>query len=35
VFTDITSPLLNYYRRRKILVEVGAGQLSECLTVEI
>ena len=36
VFTDTTSPLINYYRQdRGILVEVGADQLPESITAEI
>jgi adenylate kinase len=36
VFTDTTSPLINYYRQdRGILVEVDAGQLPESITAEI
>ena len=36
VFTDTTSPLINYYRQdRGILVEVDTDQLPESITAEI
>jgi adenylate kinase len=35
VFTDTTSPLIEYYRDRGILVEVSADQPPESITDEI
>ena len=35
VFTDTTSPLIEYYRNRDILVEVDADQPPESITDEI
>jgi adenylate kinase len=35
VFTDTTSPLIEYYRNRGILVEVAADQTPESITDEI
>ena len=35
VFTDTTSPLVEYYRNRGILVEVDADQAPESITDEI
>jgi len=35
VFTDTTSPLIDYYRKRGILVEVDADQPAETITDEI
>lgn len=35
VFTDTTSPLIEYYRNRGILLEVDANQAPESITDEI
>jgi len=35
VFTDTTSPLVEYYQNRGILVEVDADQAPESITDEI
>ena len=35
VFTDTTSPLIQYYRDRGILVEIDADQAPESITDEI
>ena len=35
MFTDTTSPLINYYRLTGILVEVDGDQLPESITAEI
>jgi len=35
VFTDTTSPLIEYYQNRGILVEVAADQPPESITDEI
>ncbi len=35
MFTDTTSPLIEYYRNRGILLEVDANQAPESITDEI
>jgi adenylate kinase len=35
VFTETTSPLIDYYRQRGILLEVDGDQPPEAITAEI
>jgi len=35
VFTETTSPLIDYYRDRGILVEVDGNQAPESITAEV